>query len=121
MKKCPKCKKEKDESEFHKCGGGLQGPCKKCHLAHIRIYREQQKAEKLAVEAEEKRNLTAFRQGVLKQPAFTYQNGYTLNVIPMYDDFKIELCDGQEEMAVLLPIDRTELLKDWLGIKLRKE
>ena len=121
MRRCSKCKQKKDKSEFSKLGDGLQYWCKKCHLAKIRAYRKREKDIKLAKEVEEERKLKAFRENILRLPAFTFQNGYTLNVIPIYENFKIELCIDQEEMAVLIPNDRAELLKDWLSVKLKQE
>ncbi len=119
MKRCSKCKQEKDESEFSRLGNGLQYWCKKCHRLKIRAIRKKEKDEKFTEEKLEKVRQTIFRSNVLNQPSFIYQNGYTLNVIPMYENFKIEICAGQEEMAVLVPADRMELLRNWLNVKIR--
>lgn len=124
MRRCSKCKRKKDKSEFYKLAKGgvkLQSWCKQCHHDSMAIVHEKDRKEKLAKEKIEKARVAFLRKDVLRQPSFVFQNGYTLNIIPIYENFKIELCAGQEEMAVLIPNDRAELLRDWLNVKLKQE
>ena len=121
MKRCFHCKKLKDVAQFNKSGIRLHAWCKTCCSVLDKARRKKVKDENLAEEKIKKAKQAIFRKEILNQPSFIYQNGYTLNVIPMHENFKIEICDEHEEMAVPLPADRAELLRDWLNVKLKQE
>lgn len=130
MKRCSKCRKLKDKSEFARMGSGLQYWCKKCHLKKIRAYRQKEKEERLAEEKMEKIRQAILRKEILNAPAYKYENEYTTFLIePIHRrgvadvQFKAQIVNNSNEdeaMGIEMPEIRTEWLKDWLNVKLKK-
>ena len=120
QKRCTKCGKTKDINDFNKraAGHGLQSWCKECTHAKQSLYRQNIRDEKLAIQKEEERKAKMLRRDVLKLPCFIFRNGHTLNIIPDKDLYKVEICGEHEEMALLMPVDRVELLRDWISKEL---
>jgi hypothetical protein len=78
------------------------------HTKYMRTWRENKVT---IIEQQEKE--------VLNKMDFTYVNGYTLKAVNMHEAFKFEISGHNDEVAVLVPNDRVELMAKWLNLHLK--
>ena len=131
-KRCTRCDKLKDVSEFHKLGKGspkLQSWCKECNHASMTAYRQRIKDKKLAIKKAAEKILKTERLKVLSAPTYRYENEHTTFLVESIHrqgtgiKFKVQIFDKVNEdkvMGIEMPPKKTEWLRDWLVIKLKE-
>lgn len=84
-----------------------------------RVAMQRYRAKVKAANEEHKQIVRQNAERDLKKMDFIYVNGYTFKAVDMNEAFKFEISGQNDEVAVLMPNDRAELMAKWLNLHLK--